>query len=432
LAILRVIARATLVVVTLNALFLLLLVLAQNNSTTVGKRVRAAFVSGDLGFEDYLRFDTRRGFLQYNDCNVLQMVGNANPSRMARAISPIVYAANDDWTDQCEVLHRLTSDDPDVSGLIQRRYSRYWHGYNAGVALALRIADIRTIRRALVTAVWLSLLTLAVVTLRSAPATRRFGVAVTLTAALLWAVPYFDPGFTFGFGDTAVLLGLAVLAAWPRRALHAGTLVSYAAGFGAVVVFFEMLTGQLPVAAAWLIALVVAIRRDHALTSGADVRTLALAALLAFGLGGLATVVIKQILALALFDPDAARAFFSHLVLYADTPEGTASRPGGLVPFFRLREAAAMLTYGNTRVGGALVLGIGLAGLLAAAAAWRDRCPERKVDRLVVLAASLIPAAWVLVLPQHTAMHATFMVRILVGSIALAPLALFWPVAARR
>jgi len=432
LATLRVISRATLVVLILNGLFLLLLVAAQDDGTTARHRVRAAFASGDLGFNDYLLFDSRRGFFQYNDCNVLQMIANSNPSRMAQAISPLVYAANDDWTDQCAVLHRVTAEAPDVSGLIERHYSRYWHGYNAGVALALRIADIRTVRRSLVIAVWLSLLTLAVLTLRSGPATRRFGVAVSLTAALLWAVPYFDPGFTFGFGDTVVLLGLAILAARPQRALQAGTLVPYAAGFGALVVFFEMLTGQLPVAAAWLVALVVAVRRDHALVPGGDARALALVALAAFGMGGLATVAIKQVLAQTLADPGAGRAFLSHLVLYADMPEGIGRRPGVLLPFLRLWDASSVLTYGSTRAGRALVLSIALACLLAVAVAWRDRRLEGNIDRLIVLAASLIPVAWVLVLPQHTVIHATFMVRILVGSIAMAPLAVFWPVAGRR
>jgi hypothetical protein len=33
-------------------------------------------------------------------------------------------------------------------------------------------------------------------------------------------------------------------------AVRLGTIVPYAAGFGAIVVFFEMLTGQLPIAIA--------------------------------------------------------------------------------------------------------------------------------------------------------------------------------------
>ena len=84
--------------------------------------------------------------------------------------------------------------------------------------------------------------------------TRRVGLAIALSAALLWAVPYFDQGVTLGFGDTALILGLAVLAARPHLAQQVDTIALFAAIFGAVIAFFEMLTGQLPVAAAWLVA----------------------------------------------------------------------------------------------------------------------------------------------------------------------------------
>jgi hypothetical protein len=46
---------------------------------------------------------------------------------------------------------------------------------------------------------------------------------------------------------------------------------------------------------------------------------------------------------------------------------------------------------------------------------------------VVLLVAALVPVVWVLVLPQHTVIHAHFMVRILVASVALAPLAACWP-----
>jgi hypothetical protein len=165
-----------------------------------------------------------------------------------------------------------------------------------------------------------------VVMIRSGKASRRVGLAIGLAATLLWAVPYFDPGFTFGFDAAAVLLGLAVLAARPHIALNVATLAPYAAGFGAVVVFFEMLTGQLPVAAAWLVAVIVAARRDHASSPRHDVRVLAIAALGAFGIGALATVTIKQIVAYTLVDPGAGNAFVSHLTLSMRASQG---RPAG-------------------------------------------------------------------------------------------------------
>jgi hypothetical protein len=426
-ATLRAVFRAVLVVLVCNCVFLLLILFVPVDSPTIRHRIRAAFETGDLGFEDYLLFDSRRGFFQYNDCNVLQMIANRNPSRVARAISPIVYSANDDWTDQCAVLHQVTLDGADVVGLIENHYSRYWHGYSVGVAVALRAMELRSLRRFLVGTVWLVLAAFTVVMVRAGRASRWVGLAIALAAALLWAVPYFDPGFTFGFGDAAVLLGLAVVAARPHLALNVATLVPYAAGFGAVVVFFEMLTGQLPVAAAWLVAVIVAARRDHASSAMPDVRVLAIAAVVAFGAGALATVTIKQVLAYVLMDPGAGTAFFSHLTLYASVPEASGGRPGILRPFIRLLQTSYVLTYGSRSGGYAAVGLIVLASMIAAARSCRGWRLQGEEERVVLLAASLAPVVWVLVLPQHTVIHAHFMVRILVASIALAPLAACWP-----
>jgi hypothetical protein len=419
--------RAVLVVFIWNCGFLFLVLFVPVDSPTIRHRIRAAFETGDLGFRDYLLFDSRRGFFQYNDCNVLQMIVNRNPSRVARAISPIVYSANDDWTNQCVVLHRVTLDGADIGGLIENHYSRYWHGYSVGVAVALRAMELRTLRRILVGAVWLALAAFTVVMIRSGKASRCVGLAIAVAATLLWAVPYFDPGFTFGFGDAAVLFGLAVLAARPHIALNVAALVPYAAGFGAVVVFFEMLTGQLPVAAAWLLAVIVAARRDHASSAIPDVRVLAIAALVAFGAGALATVTIKQVIANTLADPGAVNAFFSHLSFYASVPEAAGWCPGMLRPFIRLAQRSYVLTYGS-RGGGYAVVGlIVLTSMIAAARLWRGWRLKGEEDRVVLLVASLIPVVWVLVLPQHTVVHADFMVRILVASVALAPLAACWP-----
>jgi len=204
----RSILRAAVVVLVLNGLFLLLVVLAVPDEPSATRaRVRAAFKTSDLAHEDYLLFDSRRGFFQYNDCNVLQMIANAGSSRLERAISPVVYSANGDWTDQCAVLDRAIAQDRAVDGLIENRYSRYWHGYNAGVATALRWMELRTLRRTLVAAVWLSLATLTLLMFRSGAGSRRIGGGIALAAGAFWAVPYFDPGFTFGFGDAALLLG---------------------------------------------------------------------------------------------------------------------------------------------------------------------------------------------------------------------------------
>jgi len=425
---LRVVVRTLLAVALLNVLFLVLLIAAVGDPAGVRTRVETAFRSGDLGNADFLLFDSRRGFSQYTDCIVLHMLAAPDSSRIRRAVSPLVYVADDDWKNQCAVLHRVVGDEAGRLGLFERRYSRYWHGYNAGVAIALRTMEVRTLRRVLVAGVWISLALLTSLMWRAGAASRRVGVAIALAAGLFWAVPYFDPGFTFGFGDAALLLGLAVLAVRPSLALRIQSIVPFAAGFGAVIVFFEMLTGQLPVAAAWLMACVMAARQDRAHSARTDVRALAVAALVGFLVGAVATVAIKQLLAFALFDPRAGDAFFSHLAMYVGAPDASESRPGMLLPFIRLWKRANILTYGSQRAGDALVGLIVISWVVGAVRAWKDRGMDDNVNRMVLLAAALVPLFWVLVLPKHTFIHAVFMVRILVASIALAPLAAWWPV----
>lgn len=428
----RVLLRGVGVVALLNGLFLLLLVLSIGDPPGVRRRVQAAFASGDLDSKDFLPFDSRRGFFQYTDCMVLQMLAAPGSSRLGRAISPIVYVADDDWRGQCIVLQRVAGDDAGHVGLSQRRYSRYWHGYNAAVAMALRVMDVRTLRRVLVAGVWIALAVLTSLLWRAGEASRRVGVSIALAAALFWAVPYFDPGFTFGFGDTALLLGLATLTARPSVALRIESIVPFAAGFGAVIVFFEMLTGQLPVAAAWLVACVVAARQDRSSSAHPDVRALAAAALLAFAVGAGSTVAIKQVLAIASFDPGAGDAFVSHLAKYLDAPDPSTSSPGLLRPFVRLWQRTHVLTYGSQRAGNALVALIVMSWIVGAIRAWRDRGIAGNVNRVLLLSAALMPLFWVLVLPNHTVIHAVFMVRILVASLALAPLAAVWPIRLAR
>jgi hypothetical protein len=77
--------------------------------------------------------------------------------------------------------------------------------------------------------------------------------------------------------------------------------------------------------------------------------------------------------------------------------------------------------------------GMLLAALLALALlwdvvrGWRQRRTVRGRDVLFLLGLTLIPAVWVLILPSHTLMHASFMVRMMVVPISLALAALVWP-----
>ncbi len=408
---------------------------AQGDPCVILSRVRAAFDAGELRTRDFLWRDARRGWFQFDDCNALQMLTNQGSSRLERALSPKVFQENEDWEGQCRVLRFLAEEWVDPNTLLLVRYTRYWHGYNVVPALALRYIELRDLRRVLAGAVWLAIGTLAFASLRSGPRARRAGVIIALVAATVWAVPYFAPGLTQGPGDALLLLGLAAIAAWPRMTVGLGTIVPYAAGFGAAAVFFEMMTGKLPTAIAWLAAMTLAAARDQSRPGRVAAPKVALAAVAAFCLAAAATVIAKLILTAVLVEPQAGTDFLARLRLYVGVPEyysrwlgkAEANLPGILLPFARLFRQTGMLTYGSGRAGYALVGVTGLAWLAAAILGWRARHIERGQDMLILLGASLVPVVWVLLLPRHAYIHAQFIVRMLVVPTSLAPLALCWP-----
>jgi hypothetical protein len=417
-------ARALGVVALENLLFLALMVTAPGNRNMIADRIRTAFETGELVLKDFLLFDMRRGFMQYNDCAVLQMLFNERSSLLESALAPTLYK---DWGDQCALLRSLVVEQVDPEPIPVFRYTRYWHGYNALTGFTLRGMELRDLRRVLSGAVWCAIGMLALMTWRSGPRARRTGLMIACTAASVWAVPYFAPGLTYGPGDALLLLILAGLVAWPSLAQHLSVMVPYAAGFGAAVVFFEMLTGQLPIAGAWLTALTLAAGRDQGQPEGLSAPMMALAAMTAFSFGAAATVLVKQVLAGMLVEPKTGVQFFGSLRYYMEIPEAQGGWPGIVLPFVQLVRWSYMLTFGNHLAGYGLIIVMALTWCAAAIRAWQERQNEHGRDVLILISIALVPVVWVLLLPRHTYMHPDMMVRILVVPISLAPLALCWP-----
>jgi hypothetical protein len=422
------VARGVLVVASANLLFFALMILAPGDPGLMAARVRKAYETGELGTVSYRWFDTERGVFQHNDCLVLEMLSNRHSSTLERALAPRTYVT---WENHnpCALLRMLVVERVDPARLLLAdRFTRYWHGYNALTGLALRSMELRDFRRLLKGTVWLSIAVLALATCRSGFVARRTGLTIALAAATVWGVQYSAPGLSQGPGDASLLLGLAGVAAWPMLTGRLAAIVPYAAGFGAVVAFFEMFTGQLPTGVAWLAALTLAAARDEERRGGPTAPRVVLAAVSAFVLGAAATVLMKQALALALVGPSAAGSFAEHLRLWARVPEPLHHVPGVLRPFLKLIGQSGTLTFGSRAAGYALVTATALVWVVAAVRGWLRRRSETGRDVLILLGCALVPVLWTLLLPNHTAIHAWLMVRLLVVPISLAPVALCWPV----
>lgn len=435
--------RAVTLVALVNAGFLLLgLWLAQQAREPLRQRIRTAFADGDLIENDWPWLDRRRGFDQYNDCSILQMITNDDDDALASAVGPLIYNKNRGETDKCETLRRIVNEGPRSAPFLVFRYTRYWHGQDPLAAALLRFLDLGRARMLLEIALYASLLLLPL-----AAGTRRrelFAVAaaIALTGALFWAVPYFGQSFTHAPGDIFVVLGIAGLLCWRRRLSAPATLIPYCAVYGAGVVYLEFLTGQLPTAAGLLLVaayLIARLRPEPEDRPNAAWR-LALAGLAGFAVGALLTVVIKQALALAIVGPDAVRSFVEYLERYVNPSPGaslrhfgeTWSSPSDPLPVSTLKAIYALLGQGyvlayGSRTGAlalyaASVLSWAAAGYLAL------RKPARgaRSDLLAFAAGGAVVLAWVCAFQTHTTIHKWWMVRMLIVPLSFGWGAVAW------
>jgi hypothetical protein len=412
----------------LNVAFLAISFLATlTPQEMIAERVRQAFASGELGESDYLRYDAGRGQHQYNDCNILQMMSNADASRAGRAWGPWLYLRDSSALDVCATLRELVVDGRDPSTLLSQRYSRYWHGYIPVLSVLLSIMDISSARGLLRAWTYASVLILFLAGFRHWQFLPLAG-AVAFAGLFFWGLPYFGQGFSHALGDTVVMLGIASLVYWPRRLARTSSLLPFCAAFGAIVVYVEMLTGPLPMAAGLLFPTAYCVSRvagaqDDRIWGNLKHATMALAA---FGLGAALTVGVRIGIAAVALEPSGLDILFGNLAAYTAGVDRDLPIPAFLHPLWLLARSGRVLTYGSTW--GMVVL------YVSSLAAWfsslwiaRARGTHWAWSDLAAFAvgAAAVPA-WSLLLPAHTAMHAGFMARIMIVPISLSWALLFW------
>jgi hypothetical protein len=414
------------VTISANSLFFAFSVLAVGDTEVIEKRVRTAFETGELGLKDYLPYNNRLGWHQYNDCNVLQMLSNPDSTRLKKALAPIIYKADPQFNRACPVLFAIVMEGKDREELLNFRYARYWHGNNVLASIALRFMELKDYRKLLTLLVWLGILTLWIVTFKLGPSLRRTGLAICLSSTLVWAVPAFSPGLTHGPGEAFMLFALAGITVYDYRSTHLFSVVPVAAAFGALIVFFSVLTGLIPVAASWLVVLTFAARRDRQQAEGIRPPAAALITLFAFGVGVFMSVILKQLLAILLAEPTTTTQFLAQLRQYIGVPDSDGFWPGFVLPYVHLIRQSHILTYGNMVASYVSLSTLLLAWLAAVIRGLKYRYTVYGRDILFISAVALIPFIWVLFWLNHTLIHAVFMVRIFVIPYALVPLAYIW------
>jgi len=376
-------------------------------------KVRQAFAAGELVDRDYLKSDWRRGKDQYNDCVVLQLAVNSRGSLARKALAPAYYVSDGAHPDVCKSLRRLATGEADPAGMSGDSYSRYWHGYVPLTSALLAFTDVGTARQALRLFVIAALLALAATASRAGGATRIAGISVGVTGLLFWGLPYYGQGLSFAPGDALVILGIAALILWRRALASISALLVFSAAYGSLIAYMDFLTGPLPTGAC-LLFLFTWLARFDASRGGApgDAWRKAFGALVAYALGAVLTVAIKQVLVLALLGPGELRSFAMNAELYtgiADVRALPSDYAGGFLTLFKY---TPLLTYYSIAGGAALLLCSALAWASAAFLASRSSAKAKSLFLAHATAASGI-AFWVLLLPVHTALHG-FMTRMLI------------------
>jgi hypothetical protein len=388
-------------------------------------RIRRAYATGELVESDYLRYDTHRGFHQFNDCSILQMIAIPDSSRVGRALGPTTYSMGEE--EPCRTLRELVLQKRDAATLSSSRYTRYWHGYIPLIALLLSLMELSTVRVVLRVLVYVAVLLLPLSSLRN----RRFLLLTGPVAAagiFFWGLPYFGQGMSHAPGDSVVMLGITYLIIWHRKLVNPGSLVPYCALFGAVIVYLEMLTGLLPTAAGLLFPTVYVVSRlnYHADLDIGDNFGLAIIALLAFAFGAVFTVGARVIVAAALVNPNGLDAFAGNLEFYTQDVDSIGFVPGFLVPLGRLLRKGVVLTYGSTWGLAAIYASVTLSWLGAILLAMRQGSHLAWADLISFMIGGASIPIWTFILPRHTFNHADFMVRILIVPMSLGWAAISW------
>jgi hypothetical protein len=425
------VGKALIVVILLNGLFLILsLYSALLPDSRVASVARQAFETGALTTDsNNLPRDSERGYHQYNDCFIIQLIVN-DTTVLDDALAPVLMDTDDSWTSPCKVLRTILfkgKDDPTLK--YRFFYTRYWHGHVPIAASLLSIVDLQSARKILKFLVYLSVVLVAFSTAGAPGELRVLGYSITGVAAVFWALPYFGQSLGSAAGDAFLMLGVASFLLYRNEILRWEVLIPFCAAYGAAVTYLEFWTGQLPTAAGFLFVMAYftgATRRADDGWPGCAWRC-AIASLLAFTVGASLTVACKQVLALMLTDAPAPLADFTeNFILHSSAVSAPNWLWGRVLGLLALLRGGTTLTYGSKA--GAISLGIAILAAWCGALflTWyRKDNRHRRISDLLALATGAAAApAWAILFPEHIWAHKAFMSRMLIVPIALGVTAL--------
>lgn len=403
-------------------------VTAGGDKAALMAEIRRAFGTGALTQESRILNNRQIGAFQGNDCQILGMAANSAGTQLERAVSPFGRPLLEGATDAasrpelgnvCGQLHDIfVNGNGENYG--HAPYHRYLHGGRALAAAMVPQFGVEGFRNLLLAANQLVLLGVAALCFvrLARPATarprRRENLALAAFSVLLLVMSgldHFGMSMSMGPADLSIHLMFAALVAFGPLVMRRQTWLSIIAAGAAFAIYFEFLTGQIPLGVC-LILLLPAL----ALGPGDSVREAALRA--AFGV-----LVFVGVCALAL----GAKYWVTSLVFGDDVWDDILNQLGQRTSLagFSIAEVIARLFYRTHHIAfGYVTLGVlytvsGIALLLLCL--WRDfgaaRADDTGASRWRVWraigtgSAALSVLTWYLVFSSHSAIHSWFMIR---------------------
>jgi hypothetical protein len=398
--------------------------------SAIRAHVNAAFNAEETRTAEYNKY-------HYHQCLILFMLLAPYDTRVQEVLFPKIPQG---WN-PCHRL-QVQAETGDLGGIYT--YERYWHGIRTFMAPLVSHFEIGSAVAILRTAGYVALgLALAALLWRKrwqeedTDATPLVGVglAFIVCVALFYATPiYYGTCLAFGVADLSICMLLAATALTNRGTSMLRTTLVVATLFGAVISYVEFLTGHAPLGLTVLLAATAAGARTQ---SSAVLAQRCLWAAYAFMCGFL--IPIGARIAALLFSGADTGRFFSMLLyrmggaVSSEIASAFGTRFGidlsqhAMYSPHMIFVAGAEIVNATRILGqGSLALGLSAVLLGLAGSTWgtwarwhRLQDGHERVRTAIMAGAALIMPAWYLVFLNHTIFHAPFMIRPLVGFVAI-------------
>ena len=385
--------------------------------TVLVDQVRAAYASRDLRPDAAALFgNVDIGEHQYNDCLILFQAIDDRASRVERTISPLRPVPTRQGI--CADLRQLVTAGP---GQPRDFYHRYFHAHTTFARLLvpeLGVAGLRDLYKFLICLVLCAGIGFAMMDI----ARRRrdmLGVVwliIFLAFARFYGFEAFGQSLGHAPADLTILGFLLIISrvSVDRPISRRFALIS-AAAFGALTIETEFLTGGLPLGLAVLLGTV-----PFAVAADRDALRTTMEAAISFAVAIATCVIARMLLLLVMFGTAPLAGAGAQLLVrtgMAAPPDQETAKGAGS---FLIRVLAGM----DSLAAGMPWLVIGLLGLTLTSGIWGYRVLRSGADdavrrrALALVASNVVLLLWIVVFWEHTTVHAWFMDRIFVWTLA--------------